>query len=409
MKTYVMIHGIANIVAGGPIYDANKARYLEERGWTINVLPTDSGKIYITPFKKYSGMSFPFICQPPFVFSKKELNEKLEFLISYITLSDQIVIETGTDYTAMWGELLAKRLKAKHIVIFLDEKNPKVNKYTRDFYKFKYKRNELASISMKSLQHIFLPYFELDNPDHHTLLCCCMNVVGTEDPRGIVNRIPDADYVIGSIGRLNKGFVPNILEGICQFAKALPNKKIGVCLLGGAEESILRNVKRHLDSFDNIEYYISGYIWPIPKEVFLKIDVFISGAGSAWVSANQGITTIEMDVIDYYPLGLFYDLNQEECLSLNKKNATVCDYLYEVLIYKNIPEIVGKCSLEKEWKWICNCFDEHMRFLEASCKEAIYYQTESLWNGSLKDIVKKMVFHFIHTDTWLVIKKKFKL
>ena len=50
-----------------------------------------------------------------------------------------------------------------------------------------------------------------------------------------------------------------------------------------------------------------------------------------------------------------------------------------------------------------------MRFLEASCKEAIYYQTESLWNGSLKDIVKKMVFHFIHTDTWLVIKKKFKL
>ena len=34
MKTYIMMFGIANIVAGGPIYDANKIEYLERGGGT---------------------------------------------------------------------------------------------------------------------------------------------------------------------------------------------------------------------------------------------------------------------------------------------------------------------------------------------------------------------------------------
>lgn len=37
MKTYIMMFGIANIVAGGPIYDANKIEYLE-RGVERNCL-----------------------------------------------------------------------------------------------------------------------------------------------------------------------------------------------------------------------------------------------------------------------------------------------------------------------------------------------------------------------------------
>ena len=33
MKTYILICGFADVVAGGPIYYANKVRYMEQLGW----------------------------------------------------------------------------------------------------------------------------------------------------------------------------------------------------------------------------------------------------------------------------------------------------------------------------------------------------------------------------------------
>ena len=147
MKTYIMIFGIANIVAGGPIYNANKIRFLESRGWNVVVFPTDSGNIYIKPLEKYNNMSCGFVHFPPYIFRKKQVEKFVTKMADAIPASNELIIETGTDYTALWGELLAKKIKARHIVMFLDEKNENINAYSSSFYEFKYKRNELYSIS----------------------------------------------------------------------------------------------------------------------------------------------------------------------------------------------------------------------------------------------------------------------
>lgn len=60
-KVYVMMFGISNIVAGGPIYNANKIRFLESKGWNVVVFPVDSGKVYIKPLEKYNNNSYDFI------------------------------------------------------------------------------------------------------------------------------------------------------------------------------------------------------------------------------------------------------------------------------------------------------------------------------------------------------------
>ena len=410
MKTYVMIHAIADIVCGGPIYDSNKERYLEERGWNVNVLPTDTGKILIRPLEKYADIVFPFINYSPFIFSKKELKEKIEILASHVTVSEKIIIETGTDYTALWGELLARRLNAKHIIMFLDEKNPKVNIHSAPFYRFKFERNELACISIESLQSIFAPYFEIRNPDEHVLCACCANSVSkSEDIDHIADRIPEGDYVIGSIGRLEKPFVPNIISGICEFARCVPDKKVGVCLLGGAEKGIIERLQKELGEVENIEYFISGYIWPIPQNVFPGINVFVSGAGSADVSANQGIPTVRIDVIDNKPSGFACDVNDYKKIKpLEKQDATVCDYLCAALIEKNVPEISGITSLEDEWNAICGYFDEHMEFIERSCVRKEYFPAEKVWNGSSKEVIKKLLFNLMKTDTYYRMKEKWK-
>lgn len=404
VKTYVFMFGIADIVAGGPIYDCNKIRYLKEIGWTVNVLPTNSGNIFIEPLKEYSNQSFSFIETSPFVFSKEELEEKLTLLASNVNVSEEIVIETGTDYTALWGELLAKKLNAKHIIIFLDEKNSNVNKHTAKFYKFKYDRNELASISMKSLKHIFENYFELPNPDRHVLSAICSNTVANIES-DIIKKIPKGDYVIGSIGRLDKPFVSEIIEGICDFANEFKDKKISVCLFGGADEAVICNIKNKLQSVSNIEYYISGYIWPIPKEVFENVDIFISAAGSARASANQNVPTIRMSVIDYQPEGILYNLDTWESIVLNKNSPSVCDYLRAVLIDGMKVSIQGTIPIDEEWKWVKSNFDKHIQFYENSCKNKEYYPTNKIWNGHKKSLIKKIILLFINSEKFSSLKK----
>lgn len=60
-RTYVMMFGFANMVAGGPLYNRNKIRYLEERGWEIVVFPITSGKVYIEELKRFEGFNFSFV------------------------------------------------------------------------------------------------------------------------------------------------------------------------------------------------------------------------------------------------------------------------------------------------------------------------------------------------------------
>ncbi len=406
-KTYVMIFGIANIVAGGPIYDCNKIRYLKERGWIVNVLPTDSGKVYIQPLEEYASVSFPFIQIQPYLFTKRELKRKLDLLESYITISDEIIIETGTDYTALWGELLAKRLQAKHIIMFLDEKNSHVNQFTAPFYKFKYERNELASISKKSLEHIFGRYFELKEEPKHVLTAVCSNAVA-DIKSDLKDKIPDGDYVIGSIGRLDKPFVPKIIDAICEFANRNPEKVVSVCLLGGADNLSINKIKEKLNVQKNIRYFISGYIWPIPKDVFEKIDVFVSAAGSSKVSANQNVPTIRIDVITYRPEGIIKDWVNNKSFVLEKEDASICDYLIDILENQKKYLIEGIIGLQDEWRVVCRNFDKHMEFCNNASSKKEYFKVDKMWNGSMKELMKKALFSIVTVDKYYLIKDRIR-
>ena len=216
-KVYVMMFGISNIVAGGPIYNANKIRFLESKGWNVVVFPVDSGKVYIKPLEKYNNNSYDFIHFSPYIFGKRKTEKFVEKMASLIPQSDEIIVETGTDYTALWGELLAKKLKARHIVMFLDERNENINSYSSPFYEFKYRRNELYSISQESLIHIFSPYFKIEFPQKNVWNAWCSNSVENFESN-IITLLPKADYMIGSIGRLDKSFVSNIIGGVCAFS-----------------------------------------------------------------------------------------------------------------------------------------------------------------------------------------------
>lgn len=143
------------------------------------------------------------------------------------------MIETGTYNTAYWGELLAKHLKAKHIVVYLDEHNDGITKDLSNFFHFKYKRNELACISKRTMIEIFNPFWNITQQTAIGLSCYCSNSLEDYDYKPI-HTIPNCDYTIGYVGRLEKDALKVCINDIIQFATLNPSKTIAFICLGGS-------------------------------------------------------------------------------------------------------------------------------------------------------------------------------
>lgn len=246
-----------------------------------------------------------------------------------------MIIETGTDYTAYWGEFLAERIGAKHFVMLLDEKNSRIDENRIDFFKFKYDRKELACISPEAMKILF-DENNIKISEYYYLSVYCANSIEDYDSK-ITDMIPDADYKIATIGRLDKKFVPSIIDGVIEFAEKHGDKHIALCMFGGAKQHILDGIKKRLDGVNNISCYISGYIFPIPLKAIKKCDVFVSGAASAGASARNGMPTVRMDVFNSTPKGLITDAANNIITPLR---STVSEYLEQLLVDKNIPEII---------------------------------------------------------------------
>ena len=407
MKTYIMMFGIANIVAGGPIYNANKIKFLEERGWNVVVFPVDSGTIYVKPLAKYNGRKYEFLYHAPYIFRKSEVKQFLKQMKEQIPESQETIIETGTDFTALWGELFAKEIGAKHIIMFLDETNNSVNKFTASFFEFKYRRKELFGISKKSLLHIFSPYFEIKEPGEYVWNAWCSNSVADIE-FNIDKNFPKTDYLIGSIGRLDKSFVMNIINGVCKFADSNKEKKIGLCLFGGASQRVEEFIKKTVLNYKNLQIYISGYIWPIPANIFKYIDVFVSGAGSANVSANMGVITIRMDEISNKPLGFVDNPLTGHYVKKAEKKYEVEDFLKEALIEKYMPEIVEKISIEEQWQIICDDFEYQTSYIEKNYNDKVYYPTDRVWDHKIKHLFELMIDHMLGYRKFVEMKRIYK-
>lgn len=155
-RTYILIGAAGGYISGGPIYQRNKAIFMKQQGWNVYYLSCCHGKVFVHGLQEFIVGVFTFICKPAFCYPKKYQSRLLDYILSKIPqLEGEVVIETGTDYTAYWGELLAERVGGKHIVGLLDEYNNNITSKVSEFYQFKYDRKELACISDEVMRHIF--------------------------------------------------------------------------------------------------------------------------------------------------------------------------------------------------------------------------------------------------------------
>lgn len=387
-RTYILIGAAGGFISGGPIYQRNKAVYMKQQGWNVYYLSCCHGKVFVHGLEEFIVGVFTFLCKPAFCYPKKYQARLLDYILNRIPkISDEIVIETGTDYTAYWGELLAERVKGKHIVGLLDEYNDHITTKVSAFYQFKYNRKELACISDEVMLHIFGDLIPQCILQPYSLPFYCTNSLDTNKPDWIAD-IPQADLVVGYIGRLEKNAVPVVVDGIKKYALKNPNKRIAFLCIGGTDNHLVS--QRIYDSFSNvrnIKVYITGLLFPIPVSCVEKCDLVFSTAGSCSVGVKAGVPTVRIHQLTNIPEGFIVSLKSREYQKCSDGN-TVYDYICMFCRGINIPKL-DKYDLSQNWTDAVACFNKHIDFLLNSVQTREYFDF-SLIPLSLKERCQRL-------------------
>lgn len=292
-------------INGAEQYIYNKMNYLDKQGYEVYIFSARPGKIIINGFKKYENLINPTLRFYPFCIKKSELAEVLDWINSVVNIKNEdiVTIESSNVTSALWGELLASKLKCKHLAMIMQE-NHNYNKYMREFLTFKLNQHELSGIFDDSVQKM------LKNPkletreDMHVRAFCNNSVQDCEDDfSGLLSK--DADLTFGSIGRLEKEYVMPLVENLAEYFNKHKDKKFNLLLVGGsANKQRIKNIKTVLQNCSNVNLIITGAIYPIPKKLIKNVDLFVSAAGSAAVSYYEKIPTVKIHHVTAESMGI---------------------------------------------------------------------------------------------------------
>lgn len=311
MKKYVFITFAAAGIGGTQIYVRNKLLFLREKGYDVTVIVTEppgGQKVVVKELEPYVKNCFPELTINPRLYTKRRRNAILERIAGIIGAADddEVIIETNFIMVTLWGELLAERMGAKHFILLIQEDYSLKDRRFLDFYSWKYDRGELAANTPHALKMLFDGYREIPESRHGGLSAFCSNTVEdciSDHEDAVLGQ--EADYRIGSVGRVNKPFVIPMIKDVIAFAGSHADKRFQLVLFGGTPDPEEEKAIYALtEPVPNLEFYMTGPIFPVPLGLLRKMDVFISSAGAAETSASAGLTTIVIDANDFEPIGV---------------------------------------------------------------------------------------------------------
>lgn len=385
MKHYIMLSFITGS-GGVQCYVASKARYLEEQGWHVVVIsdnnPKESDKCLINSLNKYLPNGNPYqdfqACYIPHCLVKKAL-KRYQGVIGHIGEGEEVIIESWNSQTALWGELLAKRLSARHFFWTANENYRQVgHSYVAkmDFYMFKMDRGEILT-NLSIANKLFDGFRVYKEDDFLETIIAEDPIQDIESP--VIDTLVKADWNICYIGRANKTYVPNIFNGVGEFANNHKDKIIQFVIVGEVKTN--KEVLQELKSVDNLIVKELGDLYPLPRNLYTKIDVVIAGSGSARHSADEGALVIIADSILNNSHGLLgYDTNE----SIYKEEGTM-DYSFNEALERALVE---KAWMNQEYKWvkmpgIKECTERQLKIINRANPNLEYYDEKELLKGKV--------------------------
>lgn len=339
---YIMITFNIYNMGGGQTYTWGKCEYLDSHCWDTAVYcPGGVERVCRFPYlNKYSPGVLPFLSLDPVKLGQKCIDLAIKRMISAYRLNvnqySQIIVESSNNICSLWGELLAEKIGAKHVIFNCNEwfSPPRTYSQYLDFYDFKFRRKELYGINNNSVLDLFQGEKTIENADEFVFTAYNpLNVVQDVcDPR--LNKIKKFDWSIGYFGRSNKGYFDFVMQDIALFAQKYRDKSIQLVIIGdvSGKERFIGNT---FENVLNVSIVKMGDMVPVPKAIFNKVDVMIAGAGCAIWSYLQNVFTLIPDSKNYMANGLLgYDTLSTLRAETKEIQSSFSRYLEKVLVDK---------------------------------------------------------------------------
>jgi len=379
LKKYIFLTVDIHPIGGIQNYIAGKAKYLKKQGWDVVIFfggyPT--GTCLMPTLNEYIDGGILELIKQPGEWTKhiRELTlSKMKELIQYDKDNKvKIVIESHDDVLALWGELLAEKIHAKHMCFICNEKFRGPKKHYAEhfcFFDFKHSRKELLGIHKESLEQLFEGYKEVKPEERYSFVAANEGPVQDVENKA-VESLTRSDWNICYIGRVEKLYVPKIIQDISIFAQKYTEKTIQFLVVGKAD-SCKKLLQEKLGCLQNVKISLLGDLIPIPRSLFQLTDVVIAGSGCADCAARENVPTIVADADNGMANGLLGYTTHNILYCENKDNQINYDVALEQVLVEKIQEYL-EFYLEDKLP-ASEYYKKQIEFIKQSEKELVYYK-----------------------------------
>jgi len=403
MKKYLIITNDIHGIGGGQLYTEAKCQYLSNNGWNVFVIYYDlprRSKVYLKRLKAYEDNIIKELQFPPQFYKNKTVNTLVDNIkmILHFEQEEKVVIESNTITGSIWGELLAQSINAHHLCYILSEQF-NINASVMQFLLFKYQYNMLYGTNEHSLKILFSGNGSENNAIEGRYLTAFSEPQIDGEHKNLGVEIDKYDYKIGFLSRLDKHYVIQCIKEICMYAQKHSNSKFIIYFIGGTDkEKELKPFIKLIKMYDNIDFYCTGPVFPIPENYLSEMDVVIATAGSVSVAESVGVPVISICVQNDLPFGIYNytTLSRRDKTDEERFDNNLGDYLRLVLEEKycdNHEKI-------KEFPRWCDCdidrmekeFNNQVRIAEAC--DLQYYDISKISFGIKERILKKIYANY---------------
>ncbi len=399
---YVFLTNSIGGYSGGPNYIRRKLLFLRDNGWTVLVFDcTGFGniEIQIEELKEFEKNRFKELFFNPYWIRKARREKVIAAILDEIGVDDEVVIESNTVALSIWGEIIASRVGAKHIVYLLSERLSITHSSLYQYYKYKSIRGELFSISPKAYKNLMERFENICDEDAEQHYWSAAISVPIEDvPCREMDNISKAVFNIGHFGR-EKGYFRYMFEQLSIFAKRHLSESINVIMLGVSDVPVAwRNLLP-----DNVNLTLLASRQPIPKIFYNHCDVIIATAGCANMSFRYGAKVISMDVYNSVPLGVLgYDTRDRNLRSNNNHyNMSLEETLEKVLVNREY-----ECHPKLEIPYSGKGLKYQVTFLAKADKNYYNVRNIEMTNRKAYSLATRVLLYFNMIDLCTKIRYK---
>lgn len=392
---YIILTPTICNIAGAQLYVKSKVEYLKKNHLDVIVISTNNkGQVKIDGLHEYTEYIDPLLSIKPQLISSNIITSHIDLLTDKLNNGryNTIILESHTKGLAFWGEILAERLHAKHLIFLLSETFGPSSKHELDFFNFKLERKEIAGIHKNSLQLLFRGYRILRQDDSWILRASMGdNVLDYE--HDLINKLNKADINIGSIGRLEKDYVPYMIAEVAKFASSNLTKTVQLILVGSINNiAIQKIIDKYISGVSNLSIVVTGRLYPLPRMIFSIIDIGVGVSGSARVLALNGVPTVTLDTIKHKAIGV---LGYETNSSIYGVQEELCDLSIK------IQEVIDNYSYftdSNNWKFPLKHsdpnveFGKHFDFIKSSDGKHNYFSCLSIKLGFFEMFIRFIIF-----------------